>query len=161
MSSIEDHFERHGYNLTSFEYPIKRDQIFRDKFIGRLNGNMDIPAKIVPAFEPNACERHGNGYNPSPENLKKISPNIKVFTETYEFILDSESYGRPTDGNCKCILQADTHENLLWNLGGGKFSLGVISSLTVKDLTRAITGFSKMMKFRDEDFQCNNCGEHL
>ena len=38
-------------------------------------------------------------------------------------------------------------------------SLGITSSLTVKDLTRAITGFSKMMKFRDEDFQCNNCGE--
>ena len=190
MSSVEDHFGRHGYNLTSFEYPIKRDHILRDKFVDRLKGNLEIPAKIVPGFEPNACERHGNGYNPSSQNLKKMSPNVKVFTETYEFIFDSESYGRPTDGNCKCILQADTHENLLWNLGGGKFicynflhssihkmtkgmamnavhssraeslsSLGITSSLTVKDLTRAITGFSKMMKFRDEDFQCNNCGE--
>ena len=38
-------------------------------------------------------------------------------------------------------------------------SLGVTTSLTVKDLTKAITGFATMLKFRNEDFKCNNCGD--
>ena len=38
-------------------------------------------------------------------------------------------------------------------------SLGFQSSLTIKDLTRAITGFAKMMKFRKEDFLCSSCGD--
>ena len=36
-------------------------------------------------------------------------------------------------------------------------SLGVRTSLSVKDLTRATTGFATMMRFRKEDFLCNHC----
>ena len=50
-----------------------------------------------------------------------MSPNSKVFTESTEYIVDSETYWRLSAGNCKCVLQADTHELLLWNLGSGKF----------------------------------------
>ena len=105
-------------------------------------------------------------------NLQKISPNVKVFTETSEFILNSETFGRPTDGDCRCVLQPDTHDLLLWNVGNGKLicytflhssvhkmwtgtamnaiynsraatlgSLGLQTTLTVQDLTKAITGF--------------------
>ena len=119
-----------------------------------------------------------------------MSPNSKVFTESTEYIVDSETYGRPSAGNCKCVLQADTHELLLWNLGSGKFvsynfllssvhkmtvgmamnaivssrelslnSIGLQTTFTVKDLDRSLTGFAKLMKFRKEDFQCNQCGD--
>ena len=114
-----DYHRRHGYNKTSFEYPIKSSSNLRDKFIKRMNGNFEISETIVPKFEvSHVCEPHGNNY--VPDNLIKVSPNIKIFTETSEFILQSECYGKPAEG-CKCILQADTHEDILWNLGSGKF----------------------------------------
>ena len=191
IGSVQDYIVNHGYNLTSFEYPIKRSKELREKFINRLNGEMNMPAKIVPEYNPFiTCEQHGNSFSESPDKLVKVSSNSKVFTENSEFILETECYGRPSEGNCKCIFQADTHSNLLWNLGNGKFicytflhsaihkiatgsamnaiyssrsttfsSLGVTTSLTVKDLTKAITGFATMLKFRNEDFKCNNCGD--
>ena len=107
--------------MTNFEYPIKRDTSLRDKFVGRINGNMDVPGRIFPTLDPSAvCEKHGSVFSSCTENLQKISPNVKVFTETSEFILNSETFGRPTDGDCSCVLQADTHDLLLWNIGNGK-----------------------------------------
>ena len=81
-----DHHRRHGYNKTSFEYPIKSSSNLRDKFIKRMNGNFEISETIVPKFEDtHVCELHGNNY--VPYNLIKVSPNIKTFTETSEFNL--------------------------------------------------------------------------
>ena len=37
--------------------------------------------------------------------------------------------------------------------------MGVTTSLTVQDLTRAVTGFAAMLKFRKEDFVCDKCGD--
>ena len=186
--SAVDYQRRHGYNKTRFYYPIKRNSELRGKFLDRMNGHIDIPAKIVPKLEgTNKCESHGNAYNP--DNLVQVSPNIKIFTETSELIQQSECFGLTAEG-CKCILQADTHKDLLWNLGSGKFicytflhsaihklvsgtainaiyssrattfsSLGVTTSLTVQDLTRAVTGFAGMLRFMKEDFLCDKCGD--
>ena len=190
IPSTDDHFLRHGYNLTPFQYPIKRDENLQEKFVERLNGNMSLPNQIIPIFEPTIICEHGNTSDPSNANLKKVSSNMKVFTESNEYIVDTETYGRPSAGNCKCVIQADTHEFLLWNLGNGKFicytflhssihkmttgmamnaivssrqdtlsSLGLQTSLTVKDFNRSVTGFAKLMRFRKEDFLCDNCGE--
>ena len=38
-------------------------------------------------------------------------------------------------------------------------SLGLQTTLTVQDLTKAITGCIQMMKLRNEDFLCTNCGD--
>ena len=190
IPSTDDHFMRHGYNLTTFEYPIKRDRNLQEKFIERFHGKFNIPEKITPIFDISIVCEHGSTFDPSDQNLKKISPNIKVFTETAEFIVETETFGRPSAGNCKCVMQADTHDFLLWNLGNGKFicltfllsaihkmtkgmamnamvssraatlsSLGIQTSLTVKDLDRSLTGFAKLMSFRKEDFLCDKCGE--
>ena len=48
IPSLEDHIERHGYNVRIFEYRIKRDVNLRDKF----TENVNIPGQIVPIFEP-------------------------------------------------------------------------------------------------------------
>ena len=102
----------------SFEYPIKRSSNLRDKFIKRMNGNFEISETIVPKFEDtHVCEPHGNNY--VPDNLIKVSPNIKFFTETSEFILKSECYGIPAEGwfrgqlSMQSILQELQH-SLLW-----------------------------------------------
>jgi hypothetical protein len=83
--------------VTNFEYPIKGITSLRDKFVGRINGYMDVPGRIFPTIDPSAvCEKHGSVFSSCTENLKKISPNVKVFTEKSDFILNSETFGRPT-----------------------------------------------------------------
>ena len=49
-----------------------------------------------------------------------MSPNLVIHTETSDRIFDIPTYGRPTQGDCKCYQQADTHNLLLWNLGSGQ-----------------------------------------
>ena len=191
IDSRDDYFAKHGFNLTNFEYPIKRDTTLRDKFVERINGNFHVPGRILPTLDPSAvCEKHASVFSSSTESLQKISSNVKVFTETSEFVLNSETFGRPTDGDCRCVLQPDTHDLLLWNCGNGKVicytflhssvhkmwtgtamnaiynsraatlgSLGLQTTLTVKDLTKAITGFIQMLKFSNEDFLCTTCGD--
>ena len=46
IDSKDDYFAKHGFNVTNFEYPIKRDTSLRDKFVGRINRNMDVPGRI-------------------------------------------------------------------------------------------------------------------
>ena len=54
-----DYQRRHGYNKTSFDHPIKRNAELREKFISRMNGHMDISAKVVPKLEGSRkCESH-------------------------------------------------------------------------------------------------------
>ena len=61
IASKDDYF---GFNVTHFEYPIKRDTSLRDKFVGRINGNMDVPGRIFPTLDPSAvCEKHGSVFN--------------------------------------------------------------------------------------------------
>ena len=47
---LNDHFKRYGYNLTPFEYPIKRDPVLQAKFANRMNGQFNIPGSLKPDF---------------------------------------------------------------------------------------------------------------
>ena len=40
---VEDFQTRHGYNLTKFEYPIKRSAEMQEKFLTRLDGCYNLP----------------------------------------------------------------------------------------------------------------------
>ena len=40
---LGEHYKRYGYNITPFEYPIKRDPAFQAKFVNRMKGQFEIP----------------------------------------------------------------------------------------------------------------------
>ena len=116
----EGYCKKHGYNRTKFEYPIKRCKSLQDKFLDRLKGIYDMPEKIVPVYDKDVvCEDHGHEYNPDDEKLILMSHNITIYQESYDRILPVLTYGRPAIG-CKCVLQADTHNLLVWNMGSGQ-----------------------------------------
>ena len=117
----EEHFRKHGYNRTSLEYPIKRSLELQDQFLNRLKGSYDVPENITPKYDEQSVCQHGTGYTPDDDKLILMSPNLIIYTETIDRIFPIPTYGRPTAGNCKCILQADTHNLLLWNMGSGNF----------------------------------------
>ena len=74
IDSRDDYFAKHGFNLTNFEYPIKRDTTLRDKFVERINGNFHVPGRILPTLDPSAvCEKHASVFSSSTESLQKIS----------------------------------------------------------------------------------------
>ena len=117
---IEDYQKRHGYNLTRFEYPIKRCPDMQEKFLQRLDGVYSLPERIIANFDASLVCKHGQGYASDDDKLLIMSPNLTIYTETSDKIFPVPTYGRPTEGDCKCILQADTHNLLLWNMGSGK-----------------------------------------
>ena len=118
---LEEHHRKHGYNKTSFEYPIKRCPEMQQKFLSRLEGVFDLPASIVPAADDQSECCHSHSYVQDDDQLKMMSPNITIYTEMSDRIFPIPTYGHPTEGGCKCFDQADTHDILLWNLGSGKF----------------------------------------
>lgn len=117
---LDDHHRKHGYNFTKLEYPIKRCPEIQGKFLDRLDGVFNLPESIKPDYDDKAVCMHGDGYSPHDEKLIMMSPNLTVYTETSDRIFPIPTYGRPTVGQCKCVLQADTHHLLLWNMGSGK-----------------------------------------
>ena len=114
----EDHHRRHGYNVTKIEYPIKRSEELQQKFMRRLEGCYDLPDRIVPKFDNQVCQ-HNHLFSQNDDQLLRISSHLTVYTELSDKTFPIPTFGRPTEGGCKCILQADTHDLLLWNMGGG------------------------------------------
>ena len=116
----QNYSKKHGYNRTKFEYPIKRNIELQEKFKRRINGIFDLPDSIAPQYDDTeVCEKHGNTFNPDDHKLILLSENIIIYTESIDKIFPVKVYGRPTMTGCKCILQADTHDLLLWNMGSG------------------------------------------
>ena len=114
------HHKKHGYNQTKMMYPIKRCKELQRKFLYRMEGLFNLPEKIVPQMRDHETCPHGNAYLPDDEKLKMMSPNLTVYTENGDKVFAIPTYGRPTDGDCLCFDQEDTHDVLLWNLGSGQ-----------------------------------------
>ena len=117
---VDEHHRQYGYNKTSFDYQIKRCSDMQQKFLRRMEGFFDLPEKIVPEPDESSTCCHGNLYSQDDDQLRQMSPNLVIHTETSDRIFDIPTYGRPTQGDCKCYQQADTHNLLLWNLGSGQ-----------------------------------------
>lgn len=117
---VEDHHRKHGHNMTTFEYPIKRSKELQEKFLSRLEGCFNLPERICPNYDDQSFCQHGERYTKNDNMLVLTSPNLTIYTETCDKIFPIPTYGRPTEGDCICIQQADTHDLLLWNMGSGK-----------------------------------------
>ena len=119
---LSEQYRKYGYNITSFEYPIKRDSGLQKKFVNRQKGQFDLPSMFVPeAIESLKC-KHGNSFDSSDERLVKTSRNVMIYTSESDIKNDAATFGRPTVpvGVCKCLHHYDGHSVLLWNLGLGK-----------------------------------------
>ena len=114
-----EQFKLYGFNLEKILYPITRNNYMNVKFERRRRGQFDIPTEIVPKDVTIMDCDHGNRYN----HRKKIktSSNIIVYTDNQDHIFNTPSYGLKTLECTKCVMQADTTQLLLWNLGGGQF----------------------------------------
>ena len=106
-----------GHNHSKINYPLKYDERLQKKFEERLKGTFDLPESIVPMSVGKKCV-HGNQFNLDDSYLHLKTSTITIYT--YK-TLKISYFSRPTDGECNCVDQADTHELLLWNLGSGKF----------------------------------------
>ena len=129
----DQHHLKHGHNHTKMLYPIKRCPELQQKFLYRLDGVYNLPEKILPKLAIGKTCHHGNSYVEDDEKLKKMSPNITIYTETSDKVCAIPTYGRPTQGGCTCHDQEDTHELLLWNLGSGQFIDYMFSIVTSTD----------------------------
>lgn len=117
---LEVHHHKHDYNLHKLEYPIKRCPEMQDKFLSRLGGVFNLPESIKPEYDDAEVCQHDEKYSADDDKLLIMSPNLTVYTESSDRIYPIPTYGRPTVGECKCILQVYTHDLLLWNMGSGK-----------------------------------------
>ena len=189
---LNEHYKRYGYNLTPFEYPIKRDPDLQEKLVNRMKGQFNIPGSLRPDFVAALVCKDGFGFDDSEDRLVQTSTNLIIYTNTHDILTDSITLARPTTpiGSCRCLHQFDGHEILLWNLGRGRMvdycflhssvhqivdgtpmnsiyqsrlrtlaSLGIDSTFSYEDFERACSGYVGMIRFRKDDFICNNCGQ--
>ena len=120
--SYNEHISNYGFNFYTFEYPIEKDKFISKKFLDSVNGSMTmIPDQLIPPERHDKECKHGNNFDFDDAKLILLGEAIKIFSESNEKTLKCSNFGRPSQGNCKCILQFDSHEILLWNIGGNKF----------------------------------------
>ena len=121
---LNDHYNRYGYNLTPFEYSIKRDPVLQAKFANRMNGQFNIPGSLKPDFVAALVCKDGFGFDDSEDRhmCVQTSMNLIIYTHMHDLLKDIITLARPTTpvGSCRCLHQYDAHENLLWNLSRGR-----------------------------------------
>ena len=108
-----DFFMRYGYNTKRFVFLINRDQDLKDKFSLKMQGVFIYSSHFIPEVNSSIVCQHGNNFDEDQDSLIVLSDTIRIITETAEQEHDIRRYGRPTEGRCcKCILQADTHDEV-------------------------------------------------
>ena len=103
-------YERYGYNETQFLFPIHRDEDLQRKFQSKIQGTFIHAEEFVPEMSEEKRCCHGNQYA---ETLLHLSDTITIIKETSETVENISNYGRPTLGDCHCILQKDTHDQVI------------------------------------------------
>lgn len=120
--NYNEHILHYGHNFCGFKYPIETDELISQNYLNSVKGSMtNIPNEFIPLETHDQECKHNNLFNFDDDRLILLGENITIFADSNEKRVKCFNYGRPSLGNCKCILQYDTHENLLWNIGGNKF----------------------------------------
>ena len=118
---LNEHFKMYGANRSLITYPPKRNEQRKHEWILRSTGDYTLPAVIVAntAGNTSVCS-HGNLFSENSDALILLSDNIIIYGEYTEQTRELKLYGRRTSGNCRCILQPDCDQYLLWHVGQGK-----------------------------------------
>ena len=124
MKSVPKHYDEEEpvhHNITRFTFPVKKDPFLHQKFQEKLQGNLQIPSKIIPPYNEEYKCKHNNSFISSDDALFEIAKKSTIYSAMSETTSDSIIvFGRRSNGSCKCVQQPDTHELLLWNLGNGR-----------------------------------------
>ena len=119
-SHYDDVDDHESYNNTPFKYPIFRDASFHQKFVDKVLGTLEIPENIIPSTNQTKCKKHGNLFSNDDSHLVLLYNKTTIHNKLCETLTSSKIFARRTVSGCKCLLQPDTHEYLLWNLGNGR-----------------------------------------
>ena len=113
-----DKFEHH--NETPFKYPIFRDNFLHNKFMEKVLGNLEIPENLIPTLKEMQTCKHNNLFSNDDSDFVMLYNKTTVHNKLCETGTSSKIFARKTVSGCKCMLQPDTHQYLLWNLGNGR-----------------------------------------
>ena len=108
-----DFFMRYGYNTKRFLFPINRDTDLQGGFDKKMQGEFIYQSHFIPEVNSSIVCKHGNNFDEDQDSLIVLSDTITIISESSEQEHDVRRYGRPTVGRCcKCIIQADTHDEV-------------------------------------------------
>ena len=100
----------------------QRDPVLKQLWINKLHGDWQLPQDgFIPSYNPGDLCKHNCTFDPDDNKLIRIYDKIQIFSEYSEKVCDIPVYGRQSIGECKCLLQPNTHTSLLQNIGNGKF----------------------------------------
>ena len=114
----------YGYNYKDFKFPIaEADLDFREKWNQRMQGKFNLPEALIPPYNSEeTCFKCENRFEMDDSKLLRVASNIKVFTLSGERIFSVPVFARPTlDRACRCMHHFDGSDDLIWNLGRGRF----------------------------------------
>ena len=137
-------------NISTIDYPpVGHHQA---ELRRRAQGIYNLPEKISPKYSPGETCEHSNEWSETEDKMRLLSQGIVVYTENEDKILPNCVYGRSAEG-CSCILQPDTTDLLLWNLGNGEF---VDTYWLQKFIRQFSTGTTINKAFEDRKFNIEN-----
>ena len=108
-----------GFNKTKFEYPIFRDQQLSHLFDQYYSDQLLLPNEFIPLYDVNEQCKHAFRYKEYETVL--LYDEVIIYYQSHEKVKNIKVYGRQSEGPCSCTDQPDTHQYLLYNLGGGNF----------------------------------------
>lgn len=125
---LSEYYNEYGANLTEIQYPFTRNTDLHKVWINRTEGDFVLPSIILAKVNKLVKCQHENNFDSCPsEDFKRhvISKTCIIYRSESEFVRDIEIIGRTTLNEsgqipCKCILQPDCTEILLWNVGNGE-----------------------------------------
>ena len=111
----------YGYNYSPIRYPFSESSRQQSVWLERLNGQVNVPQKLVPVYDSEYRCKHELKFQEGDQSLVKVSSSVCLINDVGERILESEVFARPSVGPCKCLHRYDGHEYLIWNVGHGRF----------------------------------------
>ena len=129
MESMPNHIQGklYGYNFQKIVYPFCDSPHQQKILLERISGLVNIPASLVPKFDPEKKCKHQMNFNISEESIIRQSKNLLLFTDLGQRVFSTEVFARPSLGPCQCLQRYDGHEYLIWNLGSVGLSFAVLT----------------------------------
>ena len=140
----------YGYNFQDIVYPFCDSPTQQKVLLERISGAVNIPASLVPKFDPEKKCKHKMPFNQYEESIIKQSKNLLLFNDLGQRVFSTEVFARPSLGPCQCLQRYDGHQYLIWNLGLGRFCCySMLLSYLHKWRTSGIAMYAMFKSIRD------------
>ena len=111
----------YGYNYSPILYPFSESSRQQAVWLERLNGQVNLPNKLVPVYNAENRCKHNSIFQEDDQSLVLVSSSVCLINDVGERVLASEDFARPSVGPCKCLHRYDGHGYLIWNVGQGRY----------------------------------------